>query len=116
MGFETVALHRRRQKRVIMSTSLWDLKLFGNVICGMPVQIMSTSLWDLKLYNAGKSVDGGNIMSTSLWDLKRTVYNNFGENLENHEHIPMGFETTFIKTAIAFIWIMSTSLWDLKLV
>ncbi len=121
----------------IMSTSLWDLKLLfvGDIF--FSVSIMSTSLWDLKHVGELLKMQIFVIMSTSLWDLKldkRALHKQF----EDHEHIPMGFETKLFgfKKILKYIdhehipmgfetakypasdtnrWrIMSTSLWDLK--
>ncbi len=55
------------------------------------------------------------IMKPSLWDLKPVIPSCSATLTENHEAIPMGFETTSTsRTILQMCRIMKPSLWDLK--
>ena len=54
-------------------------------------------------------------MKLSLWDLKHGSINPKAEGFEDHEVIPMGFETMLSQTHPSdSSLIMKLSLWDLK--
>ena len=92
MGFET--MHRKAYERMsfIMKPSLWDLKQTLSESLGLTNSIMKPSLWDLKLQK-----NKGDLMK-----------------LQNHETIPMGFETFVGLVIDLHFGIMKPSLWDLK--